>query len=317
MEFTVVHEVVHRLKVSQAMRTDVVTVAPTMTMRQAQQRMRETRVSGMPVTVADDMVGIVTIEDIIRCLDEHRMEDPVSAWMTTDVVTVDARWPLTRAMAILDRTGFGRLPVLNENGRLCGIITPESILRSLLEELSRLLAQEAEKDAGRATMDGSVLRLEFDIAAKDYEGAGLASVRLKRELALRGFHPRLQRRVAIATHECETNLIIHTTEGGRIVALVSDQKVSLTVSDKGPGIQDIEQAMQPGFSTASDFVRDLGFGAGMGLPNIRRCADRFEIRSRPGSGTWLHIEFDVRNEERPAAPATPTVSVPGEESDVE
>ncbi|MBI2302895.1 MAG: CBS domain-containing protein [Armatimonadetes bacterium] len=303
MEYSVIHELVHRLKVSHAMSTDYVTVPPNVAMRVAQQRMREARAGGMPVTRGDEMVGIVTTEDVILWLDGGGRDDLVEQWMTRDVVTVDRRWPLTEAMGLFGKTGFGRLPVLDEGGQLCGVITPESILKSLLDEVSAMLTAKDEAESGRATMDGSVLRIEFDVPARDYERAGMASVRVKRELAARGFKPQLQRRVAIATHECETNLIIHTTEGGRIVALVDDGSVKLTVSDKGPGIEDIERAMVPGFSTASDFVRDLGFGAGMGLPNIRKCADRFEIRSKRGSGTWLHLEFDVTPGDR--APADP------------
>lgn len=306
MEFSVVHEIVHRLKIAEAMKTDYVAVSPAMSMRQAQQKMREARVNGMPVVAGDTMVGIITTEDIIKCLDFGDMREPIANWMTREVVTVGSPEPLTQAMSTLDRTGFGRLPVLDSDGHLCGVITPESILRSLLVELSRMLADEAERDTGRATMDGSVLRLEFDVAPRDFDRAGMASVRLKRELARRGCVQALQRRVAIACHECETNLTIHTVEGGRIVALVSDDMVRLTVSDKGPGIEDIEQAMTPGYSTASDFVRDLGFGAGMGLPNIRRCADRFEIRSKTGSGTWLNLEFDLPRAAGESAVGEPT-----------
>ncbi|MCC7491760.1 MAG: CBS domain-containing protein [Fimbriimonadaceae bacterium] len=294
MEFSFVEELVHRLKVFQAMDKEVVTVQPDQTMRHAQQVMREARVSGMPVVEHDMMVGIVTIEDIIKALDHGHTDEPVRAWMTRDVVTVEARWPLSRAMSLFERTRFGRLPVMDEDCLLAGVITPESILRALLVELNRLLAQDEEREAARASVDGGALRLEFDVAGGDFDRAGLASVRLKRELASRGIDPTIARRVAIATHEAETNLIIHSSHGGRIVADLEADSIRLVVTDDGPGIEDIDRALTPGFSTASDFVRNLGFGAGMGLPNIRRCADHFEIKSRPGYGTRLNVRFELR-----------------------
>ena len=299
MEFTFVEELVHRLKVFQAMDRDVVTVTPEMTMRDAQRTMRETRASGLPVVKDDRMVGIVTIEDIIEALDHGYIDEPIERWMTRDVVTVERNWPLSQAMSILDRTQFGRLPVLDESGSLCGVITPESVLRTLLGELNRLLSQDEKSAVTREVHERAALRLKFDVAAGDFDRAGLASVQLKRELAARGVEPALQRRVAIATHEAETNLIIHSTSGGTIIVDLEPESIRLTVADAGPGIADVEQAMQPGFSTASDFVRSLGFGAGMGLPNIKRCADHFEIKSKQGLGTRLNLRFDLKPRQTP------------------
>jgi anti-sigma regulatory factor (Ser/Thr protein kinase) len=185
------------------------------------------------------------------------------------------------------------LPVLDEQGPLSGVITPESILHALLVELNRLLQQDANRESAPPMPHGDAVRLEFDVRAGDYDSGGLSSVRLKRELAARGVPPDLQRRVAIATYEAETNLIIHTTEGGRIVADLADDSVRLSVVDNGPGIPDVDLAMTSGYSTASEFVRSLGFGAGMGLPNIKRCADHFEIRSKPGLGTRINLRFDI------------------------
>lgn len=294
MEFSFAHELVHRLKVFQAVAAHLHTVTAEKTMRAAQVVMRESRVSAVPVVEGGKLLGIVTVEDIIKALDHGHIDQPIADWMTRDVVCVDRRWPVSRAMSILDRTGFGQLPVLDEEGALCGLITPESVMRAMLIELNRLLARDEEREAAETSVSDGALRMEFKVAAGDYDRAGLASVRLKRELAGRGIEPSLQRRVAIATHEAETNLIIHTTHGGQIVADIGDEAIRLTVDDDGPGIADVEQAMRPGYSTASDFVRDLGFGAGMGLPNIRKCADHFEIRSAPGYGTKLNLRFAIQ-----------------------
>ncbi len=272
---------------------NVVTISPLNTLRNAQITMREARVSGIPVVKDDIMVGIVTIEDVIQALDHGYIEEPIDRWMTRDVVTVEADWPLNRAMSILDRTRFGRLPVLDKDGRLCGMITPNSILRALLTELNRLLARNEKSEVTIETLESKTLRLRFDVQAGDYDRAGLASVQLKRELAARGVNAEIQRRVAIATHEAETNLIIHSTSGGTIIADLEPESIRLTVTDNGPGIENIEQAMQPGYSTASDFVRSLGFGAGMGLSNIKRCSDHFELKSKTGLGTKLNLRFNL------------------------
>lgn len=291
------------------MQTDVVTTRAEQRMREVQALMRARRISGVPVVdEVGDLVGIVTIEDIIRALDHGHIEEPVDTWMTKDVVTVRDRWPLTESMSVLDRTGYGRLPVLDESGKLVGIVTPESILHSLLVELNRLLAQDEEhphQAVDRSAPDG--LRMEFQVTAGDYDSAGLSSVRLKRELANRGLAQDVQRRVAIAVYEAEANLIIHTERGGQILAVMDDETIRVTVEDDGPGIADIDLAMKHGWSTASDLVRTLGFGAGLGLPNIRKCADHFEIRSAPGYGTRLNLRFDLtpaaRGDSAPKGPA--------------
>jgi len=293
LEFSFVEELVYRLKVFQAVIKNVVTINPQNTLRDAQTIMRESRVSGVPVVKDNIMVGIVTIEDIIQALDHGYIEEPVDRWMTKDVVTVESNWPLSRAMSILDRTRFGRLPVLDKDGSLCGVITPNSILRVLLAELNRLLARDEKSEVRIESGEGKTLRLRFDVEAGDFDRAGLASVQLKRKLAERGVDAEIQRRVAISTHEAETNLIIHSTSGGTIVADLEPESIRLTVTDNGPGIENIEKAMQPGYSTASDFIRSLGFGAGMGLSNIKRCTDHFEIKSKPGLGTRLNLRFNL------------------------
>jgi serine/threonine-protein kinase RsbT len=111
---------------------------------------------------------------------------------------------------------------------------------------------------------------------------------LKRTLSRLGIHPQVIRRVAVATYEAEINIVVYT-DGGEIVAEVRPDRVKIEAVDKGTGIPDIEQAMQPGFSTAPEWVREMGFGAGMGLPNIKACADKMELKSTIGVGTRLTI----------------------------
>ena len=133
--------------------------------------------------------------------------------------------------------------------------------------------------------------LRYTVKARDFDHGGEASTRFKRSLQNLGISPQVLRRVAIATYEAEMNLILHTTEGGSIRADVRPHAIHIDITDPGPGIPDVDLAMQPGFSTAPAWIREMGFGAGMGLKNIQDCADEMSLTSDPTEGTHLHIRF--------------------------
>ena len=139
----------------------------------------------------------------------------------------------------------------------------------------------------------TILKEEFPVAAMDFVTAGEASAQIKRLLKKLGVDANIIRRLAIACYEAEINLVIHS-EGGKLVLEVGSEEVSLTSKDVGPGIPDIELAMSEGYSTASDDVRMMGFGAGMGLANMARNADRFHIDSKVGEGTTIEMIFDIK-----------------------
>jgi serine/threonine-protein kinase RsbT len=136
----------------------------------------------------------------------------------------------------------------------------------------------------------SRLKHSFEIAARDFNGAGVASSRIKRTLQQIGVDPMTVRRVAVACYEAEMNVVIHA-DSGLITLDAGPDCVILTIEDKGPGIADIDLAMKPGYSTASDEVREMGFGAGMGLPNMLDCADEMTIDSSPSVGTTVRMVF--------------------------
>ena len=140
----------------------------------------------------------------------------------------------------------------------------------------------------------AILHEEYPVASDDYAGAGKVSSRIKELLKQMGFEPEVLRRAAIACYEAEINLIIHSDGGKVILEIVDDGSISLEFRDVGPGIADIEKAMTPGFSTADEEARNLGFGAGMGLPNIKRVSDTFDIRTGP-DGTDLSLTFRSRS----------------------
>jgi serine/threonine-protein kinase RsbT len=139
-------------------------------------------------------------------------------------------------------------------------------------------------------MQEHTLEDRYEVKARDYASAGDASAAIKRKLRQLGVNSEVLRRVAVASYEAELNLIIHSF-GGTLTMRMSPNEVSLTSRDAGPGIPDIEQAMREGFSTAGEEARDLGFGAGMGLPNMKRNADEFTIESAVGRGTLIQMRF--------------------------
>ncbi|WP_026475926.1 ATP-binding protein [Alkaliphilus transvaalensis] len=132
------------------------------------------------------------------------------------------------------------------------------------------------------------IQLSYEVVKNDFFKAGEASSNIKKVLRQLGIPSDLIRRVAVATYEAEMNIVIHS-DGGEIILLVTPEKVQITALDKGPGIADIEMAMKEGYSTAPQEVREMGFGAGMGLPNMKRCADEFEIKSSLGNSTEVTI----------------------------
>ena len=134
------------------------------------------------------------------------------------------------------------------------------------------------------------LKLHYDVPGDDFTRAGEASGAVKRKLKQLGFPSDLVRRVAIAMYEGEINMVIHAGGGEADVEILPDRVVAV-LTDHGPGIPDIEKAMQEGWSTAPDNVRSLGFGAGMGLPNIKKYTDHMDITTEIGVGTVLRMEI--------------------------
>ena len=132
------------------------------------------------------------------------------------------------------------------------------------------------------------IKLHYDVPGDDFTRAGEASGAIKRTLKQLGFHPDVVRRVSIAMYEGEINMVIHAN-GGRIDVEVAPDRIDMILADQGKGIADIDQAMQEGWSTAPDEVRSLGFGAGMGLPNMKKYSDEMRIDSTVGVGTTVYM----------------------------
>jgi len=136
------------------------------------------------------------------------------------------------------------------------------------------------------------MKLEYNVSIMDFSSAGEASSNIKKRLKQLGIESGIIRKLAIATYEAEINIAIHS-QGGKITLHIEDDKLRVVAKDNGPGIADIDLAMQRGYSTATSEVRELGFGAGMGLPNIKKCCDDFKIESKLGEYTQLEMIMNI------------------------
>jgi CBS domain-containing protein/anti-sigma regulatory factor (Ser/Thr protein kinase) len=292
-KYTKIQELTYELKVKDVMNRSVVTVGPKKTIYELREIFRKNRFSGTPVEDKGQLIGIISIEDFIKCLSEGDMDAVVEDKMMNKVEVLHPDEPLVNAIGKFDEYGFGRFPVIErEKGKLVGVITKGDIIKGILkkleidyheEEIRRYRASHIFEDI---IADRTTLSFQYDIKSKDFDNAGESSSQLKKALRRLGIQPDFVRRSAIVAYEAEMNIVIFT-HGGRLKASVQPVQIKIEASDIGPGIPDLKKALQPGYSTAPDWVRELGFGAGMGLLNIKNCADKLNIHSNAGTGTRL------------------------------
>ncbi len=138
----------------------------------------------------------------------------------------------------------------------------------------------------------NAIHLHYEVSGEDFTRAGEASGAVKKRLKSLGYNPDAIRRTAIAMYEAEINMVIHA-DGGYCDVDIYPDRIEFLLADHGPGIPDVEKAMQEGYSTAPDNVRSLGFGAGMGLPNIKKYSDEMRIETTIGVGTNLYLTIRV------------------------
>jgi len=282
-----IQELAYGLKVRDVMTRKIFAVTRTCTMRDVQTIMKNNGISGVPVVDDSHVVGIISMNDIMNAFVDGYMDDEVSRHMIPDVQTLSDEVPLTFAMSAFSKFSFRRFPVVNQKNELVGIITPRNINLALIRELSRQL-DEMEETGGqtKSTGENKVFHRIYRLTRYDFEHAGRASAELKKQLKARGVPPKIIRRAAIASYELEINIVAHS-HGGTFAVLVESERVRITANDFGPGIPDVDAAMTEGFSTANDWIRSQGFGAGMGLPNVKRVSDEFEIQSGLEMGTMV------------------------------
>ncbi len=288
-------------RVGQVMTRDVITVTPGTPLAELKGILHLRRISGVPVLNEDgDLVGVISIEDLLRAYEDGAFNAFVGERMSTSVITVREADSVDTAVQKFQQTGVGRLPVLNAWSELVGILTKGDITRGLLreigaetqdEEICRYRASHIFRDV---QSDATTLILRYTVSPRDFRQGGQASSKIKRTLTRLGADPQIVRRAAIASYEAEMNLVIHADHGGKMTAEVDASQVLLIVEDDGPGIADISRAMS-GHSTTPPEIRQLGFGAGMGLRNIERCADQMQLESGLGRGTRLQITIRLHS----------------------
>lgn len=282
-------ELIQRLKVRDVMTRNVVCVERCIPLWEAQRLMKEKHISGIPVVEDGRLFGLVSTDDIIRAIEGGYIAQPCGHYMTTKLVVLEDDMPLSFAIQYFDRFHFGRFPVLNRDRALVGIVCQRDINRALLDELSEEFNRMERSVARTSTPDmdtGTYMLREFPVAKYDFENAGKAANTIKAAMIERKFPPKLVRRVAVAAYELEINLVVHS-DGGVLSWQIGNGRSEIVAKDKGPGIEDVAWACRDGTSTANEWIRSLGFGAGLGLVNVKRVSDEFEITSKIGVGTTV------------------------------
>ena len=299
---TKTQEMVYELTVGEVMALKMVTVSPDQTMADLRVLLRDNRISGTPVVENGKLVGMVSIEDLINALNDNAINAPIRGRMKTKVECLYTDELLVHCIAKFSKFGYRRYPVLDRNNELVGLITKGSIVEGLLKKLEIEYEQSETKAATtrqRPTMrkffedvtaDEISFTFKYYVTGQTLKDAGKAASELKNALKKLGVCPPLLRRIGVATYEAEINLASYT-QGGEIRAQVEKWGITVEAVDSGPGIPDVEKALQPGYSTAPDWVRELGFGAGMGLANIKKCADDMDLKSSVPDGTHLTLQF--------------------------
>lgn len=283
--------------VKDVMTKEVVTVSVSDTMLDAKTIMKNKSISGLPVVDNDlYLLGVISVADIIIAMEENSINDNVCKYMTKKVVSVGWNATVGQALKAFRKYKFGRFPVINEKGQVVGIITPSDVVTRLAQYLG-IDSNDDDEEYGITHNENQGQNFgqkwfEYNINNVDMDHTGEGASQLKKVLLDLGISRQIVRRSAIAAYEAEMNVMIHAY-GGKMTASISPECITITVEDNGPGIKDLSKAIQRGFSTAPEEARKMGFGAGMGLPNIKASSDEFYIESSP-MGTRLIVKIMLK-----------------------
>ncbi|ABR30492.1 serine/threonine protein kinase [Thermosipho melanesiensis] len=300
-----VQSIFSHMKVSEFMNSDVIYVLPNRTIMQVKEILRLKRISGVPVVDSQKkVIGIISIEDIIRSIEKNQLDSLVEEQMTRRVITVELDATLRDVMELFEKYGYGRFPVVDEKKRLVGIVTKNDILKAVAMKLGILYLHDErrkkalDEDIEKSLITGTSINKSdsdfyFKIDYYDINSIGIGAAQLKKFLLTKGIDEKLVRRIAISVYEAEANVVIHSGSTGEIYCFIKEDSIVVRVEDKGKGIENLELAMKEGFSTAPDHVRELGFGAGMGLPNIKRYSDKMVVLSEKDKGVIVEMIFFI------------------------
>ena len=297
----VVMELLQRLRVKDVMRSrDIASVVRTDSLRYAENLMKRYHISGVPVLEDRRLFGIVSIQDIIKALEGEWIGETCQKHMSTNLVVLEEDMPLAFAIKYFQNYTFGRFPVLDKDRNFVGIVSQRDVTRVLMQELTNELARLEGKVADtqpreEAKSEGALpyySMRQFVVVHNDLTNAGKAANEIKKMMKAAGVNGKLIRRVAVAAYELEINICIHSV-GGTLTFVLDDKEAQIVAKDRGPGIKDVEWALRDGTSTANDWIRSMGFGAGMGLANSKRVSDTFEIVSKIPNGTTVMCGFKL------------------------
>ena len=288
-----VQELVYELKIRDAVDQEVCTISMDTKMSEVRNILRNEKITAAPVLNNNELRGIISVEDYINWLQDGSVDVPVSERMSRDVVTMYDDETLVDAIKGFEKYRYYEFPVIErDSGDLVGVVTKFDVIIGLLKALDiDFYQKEISEYTGfnffhDVASDDTKLTFHYTVPGNKIESGGEVASKLRKNLGYIGVHPDIIVRAAIVTYEAEMNCIMYGG-GGEINATLDRNKILIEIHDEGPGIEDIEQVMLPGYSTAPDWIRELGFGAGMGLPNIKNNSEHFEIASVVGKGTQL------------------------------
>lgn len=289
------------IKAGDIMSSNVVEISGDKKIAHAKELMKIKKISGIPVVdEKKQLIGIISIEDIIQALEFNKINDPIRRIMSTQVVTIHKNDSLAAVVEKFENYKYGRFPVIDDEKRVCGIISKEDILHGILEKFNLIYIHDQKRtstlNTEYSTITGEKLKIEeakfhYQIDSSDIDAAGTGAALLKQFLTGKNFHSDIVRRVGVATYEAETNVVIHSRGRGDIYFFQDEDRFIVRVVDNGIGIEDLDKAMKEGYSTAPDYIRERGFGAGMGIANMKRFADKLVIISEKNVGTQVEMIF--------------------------
>ncbi len=285
-------------KVSDFMSKPPITLTKDKTLNNAKKLMQEHKISGLPIVDKENILrGIISIEDIINALEKGYINDPIGKHMSKNVEWLLEDMDIHSALQFLNKYKYGRFPVINRDIKVVGVVTQGDLMRYTYRQLGSIYLHNKirdEKLARRKMLQSSKTITSkhsffFPIDYTDLDNAGKGATLFREFLQERNFPSDIIRRASVSTYEAEVNVILHAYGKGFIKAYIKDNQIIIVIVDNGPGIEDIDLAVQPGYTTASDEVREHGFGAGMGLANIKKYTDKLVILSNANAGVKIEM----------------------------
>ncbi len=294
-----IQEILYELEVKSVMWTDFYTLHPHKMMSEVRTVMQKNRNTCVPIVLDKKLIGTLTVDKYIKWLKSHEKDMPVTRCMDVDQITLHPQEPVISALRKMSDSKSIRVAVVEpDTHEIVGIICRCNLFEDVLSKINVIYKDEEVRHYRASHIFEDVLAdsvnitLKFHVADTPMEFGGEVASSLRTALQNLGLNGDMIRRAGIAAYEAEMNLLAYAG-GGDFRIEVNPEHLQIVITDTGPGIPDIEQAMEPGYSTAPDWVRELGFGAGMGLNNINECSDKFEITSEMGQGTKLDIIIDL------------------------